>query len=241
MPKLFASDIVIHDLATGEAKAARVEVNHPVRHRGVEIYQSSFDDGGSELKLRARPLVPGAEPFRRGGRGRQLHPALPTPARAEALTLEFTGLRVLNVENFGDNGASASGADVRKVDLRESIESAPGRGQQDRQPRGELRNVGPSVSYKLRDAAGQAREFNNFMLPVDTGDGQAVFPAGRAREPRPTPCAICACRADAEGTHGWLCAPAPGLLSQTQRWREGGAPLRRPRPVDAKPPSWPSR
>ena len=29
MPKLFASDIVIHDRETGEAMPARVEVNHP--------------------------------------------------------------------------------------------------------------------------------------------------------------------------------------------------------------------
>ncbi len=34
MPKLFASDIVIHDLATGKAKPARVEVNHPVSYGG---------------------------------------------------------------------------------------------------------------------------------------------------------------------------------------------------------------
>jgi cytochrome c biogenesis protein len=34
------------------------------------------------------------------------------------------------------------------------------------------------VSYKLRDAAGQAREFNNYMLPVDTGDGNPVFLLG---------------------------------------------------------------
>ena len=196
MPKLFASDIVIHDLATGEAKAARVEVNHPVRHRGVEIYQSSFDDGGSELKLRARPLVPGAEPFDVAGVvGGSTQ--LTNTGTGEALTLEFTGLRVLNVENFGDNGASASGADVRKVDLRESIESRLGAGNKTVAKR-ELRNVGPSVSYKLRDAAGQAREFNNFMLPVDTGDGQAVFLLG-VRETQADPMRYLRVPVDAEG------------------------------------------
>ena len=40
-----------------------------------------------------------------------------------------------------------------------------------------MRNVGPSVSYKLRHAAGQAREFNNYMLPVQL-DGHSVFLAG---------------------------------------------------------------
>jgi len=47
----------------------------------------------------------------------------------------------------------------------------------------ELRNVGPSVSYKLRDAAGQAREFHNYMLPVDLGDGVPVFLMGLRDSP----------------------------------------------------------
>ena len=47
----------------------------------------------------------------------------------------------------------------------------------------ELRNVGPSISYKLRDAAGQAREFHNYMLPVDMGDGGSVFLLGVRETP----------------------------------------------------------
>jgi cytochrome c biogenesis protein len=39
------------------------------------------------------------------------------------------------------------------------------------------------VSYKLRDAAGQAREFNNYMVPVDTGDGVPVFLLGMREQP----------------------------------------------------------
>jgi cytochrome c biogenesis protein len=35
-----------------------------------------------------------------------------------------------------------------------------------------LRNVGPSITYKLRDAAGQAVEYHNYMLPVEL-DGAA--------------------------------------------------------------------
>ena len=45
----------------------------------------------------------------------------------------------------------------------------------------ELRNVGPSITYKLRDAAGQAREFHNYMLPVKMGNDEndpAVFLLG---------------------------------------------------------------
>uniref|UniRef100_UPI002897F195 cytochrome c biogenesis protein ResB n=1 Tax=Pulveribacter sp. TaxID=2678893 RepID=UPI002897F195 len=169
MPKLFASEVVIHDKATGEATPARIEVNHPASYKGVEIYQSSFDDGGSQVRLRARPLVPGVAPFEVDGvigASAQLERGkLP-----EAATLEFTALRVLNVENMGEEGPG-SGADVRKVDLRGSIESRLGAGNKT-VTRRELRNVGPSIGYKLRDASGQAREFHNYMLPVDMGDGQ---------------------------------------------------------------------
>ncbi|MEO5672885.1 MAG: cytochrome c biogenesis protein ResB, partial [Ramlibacter sp.] len=63
MPKLFASEIVIHDRETGEKIPARVEVNHPARHRGIEIYQSSFDDGGSSVRLAAVPMNGNAKPF----------------------------------------------------------------------------------------------------------------------------------------------------------------------------------
>src|SRR5690606_22349700 len=134
------------DKATGEATPARIEVNHPASYRGVEIYQSSFDDGGSQVRLRARPLVPGVAPFEVDGvigASAQLERGqLP-----EALTLEFTALRVLNVENMGEEGPG-SGADVRKVDLRGSIESRLGAGNKT-VTRRELRNVGPSIGYKL--------------------------------------------------------------------------------------------
>jgi cytochrome c biogenesis protein len=72
--------------------------------------------------------------------------------------------------------------DVRKVDLRESVESRLGAANKTVTKK-ELRNVGPSVTYKLRDAAGQAREFHNYMLPVDTGDGVPVFLLGVRETP----------------------------------------------------------
>ncbi|WP_287877621.1 MULTISPECIES: cytochrome c biogenesis protein ResB [Acidovorax] len=185
MPKLFASEIIIHDKATGEKTPARIEVNHPASYKGIEIYQSSFDDGGSHLKLRAVPMTAGAKAFDIDGTvggstelvGNGVAPG------GEKLTLEFTALRTINVENFADGaGASGSGADVRKVDLRESVESRLGAANKTVTKK-ELRNVGPSVSYKLRDAAGQAREFHNYMLPVDTGDGVPVFLLGVRENP----------------------------------------------------------
>ena len=178
MPKLFASDIVIHDRETGEKIPARVEVNHPASHRGIEIYQSSFDDGGSKVKLQAMPMNAAGKPFEVegtiGGSTQLVRGAGDSSAK---MTLEFTGLRVINVENFGGGANDTSGADVRKVDLGQSIGSRLGAANKTVTKK-ELRNVGPSVSYKLRDEAGQAREFNNYMLPVDMGEGVPVFLLG---------------------------------------------------------------
>ncbi|MBS3997010.1 MAG: cytochrome c biogenesis protein ResB, partial [Hydrogenophaga sp.] len=177
MPKLFASDIVIHDHETGEQKPARVEVNHPASHRGINIYQSSFDDGGSKVTLRAMPINGPSKTFDVAG---VIGGSSALSNGDEKMTLEFTGLRVINVENFAATG-NLDGADVRKVDLRQSIESRLGAGHKTTTER-TLRNVGPSVTYKLRDAAGQAIEYHNYMLPVDL-DGARVYLMGMRETP----------------------------------------------------------
>ncbi len=184
MPKLFASEIVIHDRETGQATPHRVEVNHPARHRGIEIYQSSFDDGGSTVRLQAVPLTAGGKSFEvEGVIGGSTPLARGQGPDADTLTLEYTGLRVINVENFGDKGVgSVSATDVRKVDLKDAIESRLGAGHKT-VSRKELRNVGPSINYKLRDAAGQAREFHNYMEPIDLGEGVPVFLMGLRETP----------------------------------------------------------
>jgi len=177
MPKLFASEIVIHDNETGESKDARVEVNHPASHRGINIYQSSFDDGGSRVKLQAVPLNGPTRPFEIEG---TIGSSTALSNGDDKLTLEYTGLRVINVENFAASNA-ADGVDVRKVDLRGSIESRLGSGHKTVTEK-TLRNVGPSVSYKLRDAAGQAVEYHNYMLPVEI-DGARVYLLGLRETP----------------------------------------------------------
>ncbi|NQW80671.1 MAG: cytochrome c biogenesis protein ResB, partial [Polaromonas sp.] len=186
MPKLFASEIVIHDKETGEKIPTRVEVNHPANHRGVEIYQSSFDDGGSSVTLKAVPMNAATKPFEIQG---TIGSSSNLSNGPEKLTLEYTALRVINVENFGTSGAQAgssgSAVDVRKVDLRQAIDSRLGAANKTRTNK-ELRNVGPSVSYKLRDGAGQAREYQNYMLPVrmdDNPDSTSVFLLGVRETP----------------------------------------------------------
>ena len=175
MPKLFASEVVIHDKATGEAHDERIEVNHPASYKGVQIYQSSFDDGGSSVTLRAVPMNGSAQPFNVQG---TIGSSSEITNGNDKLTLEYTALRVINVENLGEAGAGAgSGADVRKVDLGQALAQRLGAADKTVSRRG-MRNLGPSIPSKLRDAAGQAREYHNYMLPVDTGDGTPVFLLG---------------------------------------------------------------
>ncbi|MBU3724506.1 MAG: cytochrome c biogenesis protein ResB [Burkholderiaceae bacterium] len=175
MPKLFASDVVLKDKQTGETKSATIEVNKPLIHRGVAIYQSSFDDGGSALKLVAYPM---AGPLRT---------TLPIDVRVGqsvglrngqgSLSLEITGFKPINVENISDPNDEKLGKDpfqqhVATV-LSPALNSAKAK---------TMRNVGPSINYKLRDPSGQAKEFHTYMLPVEL-DGIRVFLAGMRNSP----------------------------------------------------------
>ncbi len=200
MPKLFASDIVIHDRATGEKLEKRVEVNHPASYKGIEIYQSSFDDGGSSVKLHAVPMDGVSQPFDVEGvigNSTEFVRKL-ADGQQDKVTLEYTALRTINVENFGGQDKSGVGTDVRKVDLKQAIDERLGAAHKTTDKK-DLRNIGPSVGYKLRDASGQAREFQNYMLPVDTGDGQPVFLLG-VRENQADQMRYLRVPADPEGT-----------------------------------------
>lgn len=185
MPKLFASEVVLRDVATGETKEARIEVNHPASWKGVQIYQSSFDDGGSSVKLKAVPMTAAVKPFEVEG---TIGSSTELSNGNDKLRLEYTALRVINVENLADEtvGDGGSAVDVRKVDLqtvRQGLESRLGAANKTSTER-DLRNIGPSIGYKLRDTAGQAREYQNYMLPAQLEkDGPAVFLLGVREQP----------------------------------------------------------
>ena len=80
------------------------------------------------------------------------------------------------------------------------------------------------MSYKLRDGAGQAREFNNYMLPVDMGEGVPYFCWACVKRQR-SHFAICECpltlRAAWTSYAASLCLTGAGLA------RKGGQALRR--------------
>ncbi|HET8869514.1 MAG TPA: cytochrome c biogenesis protein ResB, partial [Aquabacterium sp.] len=127
MPKRFASDIVIHDPKLTQPKAFTVEVNHPVTYDGITIFQSSFEDGGSTVYLKPQFLTPHAPVVATELTAQVAGSAQPLPAdwlsasRAGPLSLEVTGLRVINVEDMAqaqtDAASKDASADVRGVNL----------------------------------------------------------------------------------------------------------------------------
>ena len=179
MPKLFASDIVITDHDTGKVIPARIEVNHPFEYRGISLFQSSFGDGGSKLTLTGFPMTgTGTKsfPFTGTMNGSTVLPA--AEGGGQPYKVEWSGFRPFNVENM------TAGQDTRAVTKGSSLEQQFSVGLDKRLGSAarhidnkDLKNVGPSVQYRLRDQAGQAREYQNYMQPV-TIDGVQVFLAG---------------------------------------------------------------
>src|SRR3546814_12256518 len=57
MPSSFKSEVKVTDPETGKSFNQTIEVNEPLRYKGVTVYQSSFDDGGSKVQLEGYPQI----------------------------------------------------------------------------------------------------------------------------------------------------------------------------------------
>lgn len=158
-PRLFASDVIVTDKESGKSFETTIEVNKPLIYRGVAAYQASFDDGGTRLRLAGHHLfAPQSRALDFDGR---VGETLELKYAGEQYRVELTGFRPFNIENVSETEAPISNPKGWTERLRAQLGSAAAA-----RTKRELRNVGPSFSYKLRDAAGQAREYNNYMLPV---------------------------------------------------------------------------
>ncbi|MCA1325700.1 cytochrome c biogenesis protein ResB [Herbaspirillum sp. alder98] len=186
MPKLFASEVVVRDHETGRETAATIKVNEPLIYNGIALYQSSFEDGGSKLKLNGYAMRGGANTrFELAGEVNGSTPLAQVPG---GYTVEWSGFRPFNVENMNNGGGTTSG-DARAVNVGKSVNrgfmegldkhlgsSAKNANSKD------FKNVGPTVQYKLRDQTGQAREYLNYMQSMQI-DGAYVFLAGMREQP----------------------------------------------------------
>lgn len=153
-PKRFASDIVVTNKKTGEKTTQTIEVNKPLTVDGVTIYQASFGDGGSPIELEI------------WGRG-SAQSIKTTSRKTENIrldegqfALELGDFRLFNIEPLD----SPDRADALQ------------RAMTVRQPK-QAQNIGPSISYKLRNSSGQAQEFQSYMAPVAI-EGRSYWATG---------------------------------------------------------------
>jgi cytochrome c biogenesis protein len=202
MPKLFASEVVIRDNETGDSFPATIKVNQPMIYKGVAVYQSSFEDGGSKLKLTGFPMTGAdAQAFQIAG---EVGNATKLKHGNDTYSVEWSGFRPFNVEN------TSAGQDVRAVTKGQSLNeqfaatlSKHSGSAAKNVNNKDLQNVGPSVQYKLRDQTGQAREFLNYMQPV-TLEGAQVFLSGVRANPADPFSFLRIPADDAHGVREWM-------------------------------------
>lgn len=153
-PKSFMSAVLIHDREHlgDQPLEAMIRVNHPLTYRGYSIYQSDFGDGGSQLELRAWSLVSNAVQSTEL-KGRVSSALTLMRGATEPLRLELSDFRLFNLLPEPNTQP-----DARK-----------------------FRNFGPSIGFKLRDATGTAREYLNYMAPVQL-EGRWFFISGARRQ-----------------------------------------------------------
>ncbi|WML91910.1 cytochrome c biogenesis protein ResB [Thiothrix lacustris] len=150
MPKSFESDIVIHDKDLEKPLETTISVNHPLIYKDVAIYQASFGDGGSEVKLRLQPF---STRYAAQDLDGKIFGDYKLTSSDQQYTLELKDFRLFNINDMeGDEG---------KVTKK---------------------NVGPSITFKLRDATGQAIEYQNYMNPVSI-KGQYYYISGVRTSP----------------------------------------------------------
>lgn len=144
-PKSFESDLVIIDPDLKQPVTKTISVNHPWTYKGIAIYQSDFQDGGTKLDFKVWDLfAPNTQTqplagaiFQTGILGNG----------DDALKVEYNDFRKFNIINMSQDG------------------------------KGKPHNVGPNITYKLRDNKGQAIEYVTYMQPMQI-DGRHYFISG---------------------------------------------------------------
>lgn len=162
MPSNFKSEVEVIDDELGKRFSQTIEVNEPLRYRGVTIYQSGFDDGGSKLRLGVYALKGiQFEPMRVQATVGEANTPIIYNDKGDKVNATFTELRVFNVEDL------SSGTPQPKQ-FAEHVAAVSGSGV--RANNDHLTNVGPSLHYKLTTNDGQSFDYVNYMVPMNLDD-----------------------------------------------------------------------
>lgn len=101
-PKSFESDVEIIDPDLKSPLTATIRVNHPLIYKGITIYQSDFQDGGSGLDFKVWNL-PLNNAHTTDLKGKVFKTAS-LGEGAEKLTVEFSEFRKFNIINLSPDG-----------------------------------------------------------------------------------------------------------------------------------------
>ncbi|MBS4098882.1 MAG: cytochrome c biogenesis protein ResB [Sulfuricella sp.] len=173
-PKTFESDLIITDPDTKKSFETTIAVNHPLIYKGIAIYQASFGDGGSKLKLQGWNLYsPSSKSFPFDG---VVNQTAQMSNGALAYSVEFGDFRKFNIQDAGEAEPNQEKPGFLQGMGKVMEEGAAGSTKKN------LRNVGPSYQYKLRDAQGQAHEYHNYMQAIAI-DGRSYWISGMRASP----------------------------------------------------------
>lgn len=158
-PKSFESDLTLIDKESQQKITQTISVNHPLIYKGVAIYQASFGDGGSKLHMKGWNLFsPANESFPMEGVVKQASQLSNGDA---SYTVEFAEFRKFNIEDFAKTAEPTGMLQNMGQFLQSGSNKAAAK---------DMRNVGPSFQFKIRDAQGQAREYFNYMQGIQLDD-----------------------------------------------------------------------
>jgi len=176
-PKSFESDLVITDPQTKKSFERTIAVNHPLIYKGIAIYQASFGDGGSKLAFNGWNLFsPATKPFPFNG---VVNQSAQLSNGELSYSVEMGDFRKFNVQNFSE--ADPDDPAKPKAGFLQNMNKMLEAGASSVAKKN-LRNVGPSYQYKLRDAQGQAHEYHSYMQPVEI-EGRNYWVSGMRASP----------------------------------------------------------
>lgn len=149
MPKSFESDIILSAPDLEQPIEKTIAVNHPLFYKNYAIYQSSFSDGGSLLKLKIHSLrAPENNPLMLDTAVDKTE-SLKTPIGT--YKLEMGDFKMHNIVPASDEERAQTGK--------------------------KMHNNGPTIIFKVRNDQGQALQYENYMMPIEQ-EGRLFFITG---------------------------------------------------------------
>lgn len=143
-PRDFVSDIELTDRDGTKPRRYQLRVNHPVTDHGVTLFQSGFEDGGTQIDFRF-DAINGQHTDVKANVGA----SAPVLIDARPWTLEPTTFTRVNIQRSRDEKPAAL---IDRFLHNDALTR---------------RDLGPSIAFTLRDMSGQPVNWLAFISPLD--------------------------------------------------------------------------